>query len=81
LSRTSIDDEVAQNNKTEELSQPLKHFSVSNKPVQGMVTLKDTLIVGGRNCLLGFNWEQLKQSKGLGKDVKPAWTTNLQLPG
>ena len=81
LSRTSTDDEVAQNNKTEELSQPLKQFSVSSKPVQGMVTLKDTLIVGGRNCLLGFNWDQLKQSKGLGKDVKPAWTTNLQLPG
>lgn len=59
---------------------PHQHFESSPKPVQSMVSSSENLIVGGKNCLIGYNWDQLVLSKSSGKSVTPKWTVDLQLP-
>jgi hypothetical protein len=58
---------------------PYKHFSVSNKPLQGMVSSSDHLIVGGKNCIQGYNWDQLVLSKA-SQNQEPSWCVDLHLP-
>lgn len=60
---------------------PHQHFEASPKPVQSMASSSGNLIVGGKNCLIGYNWDQLVLSKSAtGKSLTPEWTVDLQLP-
>ena len=58
---------------------PFKHFSAGSKPLQSIVSSDDHLIVGGKNCLQGYNWESIKNPK-TAKQAKPDWNIDLNLP-
>jgi len=62
-----------------EQRKPWKNFPVSSKPIQGMASSTEHLIVGGKNQLYGYSWNQLK-TKGACKETKPSWTINLNIP-
>lgn len=64
---------------TQGSSTPSKTIPISTKPLQSMVSSDDCLIVGGSNCIQGFNWETLKQHK-TSKETNPNWTVDLNLP-
>ena len=73
------DGENQTNDEVQLLRSPIKTISVNNKPLQAMVSSKDSLIVGGTNCIQGFCWETLKQPKSI-KEIKPNWNVDLNLP-
>jgi len=73
------DGENQTNDEVQLLRSPIKTISVNNKPLQAMVSSKDSLIVGGTNCIQGYCWEALKQPKSI-KEIKPNWNVDLNLP-
>ena len=62
------------------LTLPQKCFSVSTKPLQAMISLNDKLLVGGKNCIEGFSWNQLVLPQNNDQKMKPCWTVDLRLP-
>ena len=47
--------------------------------ITGMVSSNDHLIVGGRNSIQGYNWDQLILSKP-SQSQEPSWCVDLHLP-
>ncbi|XP_046633975.1 THO complex subunit 6 homolog [Daphnia pulicaria] len=64
----------------ESLTLPQKCFSVSTKPLQAITSLNDNLLVGGKNCIEAFSWNQLVLPQNSDEKVKPCWKVDLRLP-
>lgn len=75
----SVENEVNNHEAVKHQPLPYKYFSVSSKPLQGMVSSNDHLIVGGKNCIQGYNWDQLILSKA-SQNQEPSWCVDLHLP-
>ena len=61
-------------------SLPQRCLSVSTKPLQAMVTSNNQLIVGGRNSVIGYAWDEIKSIPNQDQELKPSWTVDLHLP-
>ncbi len=64
----------------ESLTLPQKCISVSTKPLQAITTLNDNLLVGGKNCIEAFSWNQLVLPQNSDQKLKPCWKVDLRLP-
>ncbi|KAK4004686.1 THO complex subunit 6 homolog [Daphnia magna] len=62
------------------LTLPQKCFSVNEKSLQAMTSSNDNLMIGGKNCIQGFSWNDLVAPKKSDLEVKPCWTVDLRLP-
>lgn len=76
LYNSSEDEKPSQGN----ITSPQCHIPVSTKPVQAMVSSSSHLIVGGRNCISGYNWDLLVAPNVAGKSLTPNWKMDLHLP-